>query len=187
MSRRRPDDPAPWRTLKSAYQIEQAPYMTLRQDHLQLPNGSEIERYWVQEFPPWVSVVAVTDAQHIVLIRQYRPGLAQVHFEIPAGYVDAQDGDDLQGAARRELLEETGYGGGTWTKLCALAPNAATQDNLSHTYLAKGVTRIASPQTEHTEDIRTHLVPRDEIKALIDNGDIVQALHVAPLLRYLLD
>ncbi|MDZ4695484.1 MAG: NUDIX hydrolase [Deltaproteobacteria bacterium] len=186
MSRRYNDDPAPWQTLAREYVIRDAPYFTLRRDHLRLPGGAEIPRYWITEFPPWVNVVAITRQQEVVLIRQYRPGLAGVHFELPAGFVDAADKDDFEQAARRELLEETGFGGGSWQPLCQLAPNPAMQNNFSHSFVARDVEIIANPNPEATEDLRVHLIPNHAVLELIDSGQVAQALHAAPLLRYLL-
>jgi 8-oxo-dGDP phosphatase len=183
--RRFPDDPAPWQLLERKYLFRRPPWLVLRQDHLRLPSGREIPEYWVSEFPAWANVVAVTPDDQVVMVRQYRPGLAQVHYEIPAGVIDAKDAD-AETAARRELLEETGYGGGRWSPLMTLSANPALQDNLTFTYLAEGVTPQGRPDPDATEDLRLHLLPVAELPALIDAGEVVQALHAAPLLRYLL-
>lgn len=185
MPRKLPDDPAPWQVVSSRYLHQRPPWLVLRQDHLRLPNGREIEEYWISEYPPWVNVVAVTAADEVVLVRQYRPGIAGVHFEIPAGVVDPSD-VDAAAAGRRELLEETGYGGGRWSLLTALSANPALQNNVTTTFLAEGVEPVAAPVPEATEDLRVHLVGVDELPRLIDEGEVIQALHAAPLLRYLL-
>jgi 8-oxo-dGDP phosphatase len=185
VSRRYPDDPFPWTLIQRSYIFERPPWLTLREDHLRLPNGREIREYWVSEFPPWVNVVAVTPTAQVVLIRQYRPGLGAVHFEIPAGVVDENDPSPAVAAAR-ELLEETGYGGGRWSALMTLSANPALQNNLTYSFLAEGVERMADPAHEGTEDLRVHLVPLADVTRLIDAGEIVQALHAAPLLRYVL-
>ena len=105
-----PGDPARWEVLKSDYLFRKE-WFTVRLERVRLPNGSEIAEYWVSEYRPWVNVVAVTRTEEVVLIRQYRHGLGAVHFELPAGTTD--EGEvDLEAAARRELGEETGYGGG---------------------------------------------------------------------------
>lgn len=185
VSRQYPDDPSPWALVGRSYIFERPPWLTLRQDHLRLPNGREIREYWISEFPPWVNVVAVTPKEQVVLIRQYRPGLGAVHFEIPAGVVDEADASPAVAAAR-ELLEETGYGGGRWSALMTLSANPALQNNLTYSFLAEGVELVAAPMQEGTEDLRVHLVPLADVMRLIDAGEIVQALHAAPLLRYVL-
>ena len=177
------DDPGAWRVLQSEY-VAREPWYTVRVERVQLPSGTIIPKYWVSEYPPWVNVVAVTGDDRVVLIRQYRHGIGAVHFEIPAGTTDAPD-TSLESAARRELLEETGYGGGTWSPLMTLSANPALQNNLTYTFLAEGVTAgTASPDA--SEDIRVHLVPTGEIEGLIERGGFLQSLHAAPLLKFLL-
>jgi 8-oxo-dGTP pyrophosphatase MutT (NUDIX family) len=177
------DDPEPWRVLNREY-LAREPWYTVRVDRVQLPSGTIIPKYWISEYPPWVNVVAVTADDQVVLIRQYRHGIAAVHFEIPAGATDPDD-KSMESAARRELLEETGYGGGTWSPLMTLSANPALQNNLTYTFLAEGVT-AGTAQPEASEDIRVHLVPIGEIEALIDGGGFLQSLHTAPLLKFLL-
>ena len=184
MPRRFPDDPSAWQALDAKYLFRKPPWLVLRHQRFRLPSGREIADYWISEYPPWVNVVAVTEADQVVMIRQYRPGLGDVHYEIPAGVVD--QGEDTEAAARRELSEETGYGGGRWSVLTLLSANPALQNNITTTYLAEGVVPLGPAQPEATEDLRVHLVPLAEIPALIDGGDMIQALHIAPLLRYLL-
>ncbi len=173
------DDPAPWKVLTREYLARELWY-TVRVDRVELPSGNVIPKYWVNEYPPWVNAVALTDDDRVVLIRQYRHGIGQVHFEIPAGTTDPED-TSLERAARRELLEETGYGGGRWSPLMTLSANPALQNNLAYTFLAEGVSLQAAPAPEASEDIRVHLVPLAQLEALIDRGGFLQALHIAPL------
>lgn len=178
------DDPRPWHVLAREY-LHRKPWLTVRQDRVLLPSGTEIAEYWVSEYPDWVNVVATTRRDELVLIRQYRHGIGGVHFELPAGVVDPED-PGPEAAARRELLEETGYGGGRWSRLMTISANPALQSNLVHCYLAEDVEPAAPAAHESTEDIRVHLVPVADSLELIDGGDMVQGLNVAPLTRYLL-
>lgn len=180
-----PDDPRPWDVLARRYLVRQPPWLVLREDHVRLPNGAEIAEYWVSEYPPWVNVVGVTAADEVVLVRQYRHGLGAVHYEIPAGVVDPSDANP-EAAARRELRAETGYGGGRWSPLLTLSANPGLQSNLTYSFLAEGVEVVGRPELEPTEDLRVHLVPLARIEPLIGSGEIVQALHAAALLGYLI-
>lgn len=177
-------EPQPWAVLESTY-LSRKPWLTLRQDRVRLPSGVVIDDYFVLEYPGWVNVVAVTPEDRIVLVRQYRHGLGRVSVELVAGVVDATDASP-EAAARRELREETGYGGGTWSPLCVVSANPATHDNLTHSFLAIGVKPVAPPAPEATEDIRVLTVAVPEVGRMIDAGEVVQALHMAPLLKYLL-
>jgi 8-oxo-dGTP pyrophosphatase MutT (NUDIX family) len=178
------DDPLPWKVLTSEY-LARKPWYTVRVERVELPNGTVIPEYWISEYAPWVNVVALTRDDRVVLIRQYRHGIGQVHYEIPAGTTDPHD-TSLELAARRELLEETGYGGGRWSPLMTLSANPALQNNLTHTFLAEDVEPQGAAAPEASEDLRLHLVPLAEIQGLIDTGGVIQALHAAPLMRLLL-
>jgi 8-oxo-dGTP pyrophosphatase MutT (NUDIX family) len=179
-----PDDPLPWKVLSSEY-LSRKLWYTVRLERVELPNGTVIAEYWVSEFLPWVNVVATTADDKVLMVRQYRHGLAAIHYEIPAGTTDADD-RDMESAARRELLEETGYGGGRWSPLMTLSANPALQNNLAHTFLAEGVVPMKPADPGASEDLRLHAVPIAELEAMIDRGDLVQSLHVAPLLKFLL-
>ena len=179
-----PDDPLPWECLDQDYLFRRPPWLVLRHQRFRLPSGREIADYWISEYPPWVNVVAVTGSGEFVFIRQFRPGIGAVHYELPAGVVE--EGEALDAAARRELLEETGFGGGRWSLLASLSANPALQNNMTTTFLAEGVERAREAAPEQTEDLRVHLVRVSDAVGLIDSGDMIQALHAAPLLRYLI-
>jgi 8-oxo-dGTP pyrophosphatase MutT (NUDIX family) len=179
-----PDDPLPWQALGENYPFRRPPWMVLRHQTFRLPSGREIADYWISEYPPWVNVVAVTADDRLVLVRQFRPGIGAVHWELPAGVTEPNE--DVEHAAKRELLEETGFGGGRWSVLSRLSANPALQNNITTTFFADGVERLAAPAPETTEDLRVHLVKVADALAIFDQGEMIQALHAAPLLRFLL-
>jgi len=171
-----------WRVLHSEY-LARKPWFTVRHESLALPDGRTIPDYYVFEYPEWVNITAIDREGRFVMIDQYRHGLGETSYEIPAGVVEPSDASLLD-AARRELREETGYGGGEWRLLTSISANPATQNNLTHCFLATGVERIGEQQLDATEDIRVHLFTAAEVRELLTGGGIRQALMAAPLWRY---
>ncbi|HEY7090947.1 MAG TPA: NUDIX hydrolase [Tepidisphaeraceae bacterium] len=179
-----PNDPGIWEVLQSSYVFRKPPWLTLRLDHVRLPSGATIPEYVVLEYPEWLNIVAVTDDNQIVMVRQYRHGLRRVDWELPGGVRDAAD-PTLEAAARRELLEETGFGGGTWQHLMTLSANPSTNTNLNHSFLARGVIKLREHAQEQTEDIHVHLLPIEQVREIVLNDGMVQSLNAAPLLKFL--
>jgi len=157
----------------------------MRQDKVQLSNGKIIEDYYVWDFPPWNNVLAITKDKKFVLIRQYRHGIGKVLYELPAGVHD-KAGESVLESAQRELLEETGFGGGSWKPLMKLSANPALQNNITYSFLAEGVEPISQQSLDATEEITVHLVSLDALRSIVFDGNLMQALHAAPILKYLL-
>ncbi len=176
-------DPQPWLVEQSRYVYECRPYMCLREDAVRLPNGARIPHYFVFEYPEWVSVLALTKEKRFVLIRQYRHGLRQVHYELPAGVAEASL--SLLESAQQELLQETGFGGGQWSEWCRLCANPGTHTNWCHVFLATDVEPLQLPHLEPTEDISLCLLTRNEVLQTLQQGEVAQAIHAAALWRYL--
>ena len=170
-----------WKVLTSEY-LARKPWFTVRHESIELPDGRRIPDYYVFEYPDWVNVIAITKEGKFVFIDQYRHGLGETDYEIPAGVAEPDDASMLA-AAQRELAEETGYGGGQWRELMVVAPNPSTQNNLTYCYLATGVERLGEQHLDATEDIRVHLFSGAEVRDLLESGRIRQALMAAPLWR----
>ena len=176
------EDPKPRKVLRSQY-LFRRPWLTARKDCVQLPSGVINEEYYVLEYPTWIKVIALTPEGKMVMIRQYRHGLGRTCYELVAGVRDPTDATP-EDAARRELMEETGYGGGRWLPFTVLSPNASACNNVSHCFLALGVTPQGDRHLEPTEDITVHLLSEDEVHRLLVNDEIKQALMAAPLWKY---
>jgi ADP-ribose pyrophosphatase len=109
-----------------------------------------------------IAIIAVTDADEIVIVEQYRPAVGASCFELPAGLVgdDAgQEGEDLLPAAMRELEEETGYAARHWQLLYAGASSTGLTTEICTLFLAKGLRKVAIGGGVEGENITVHLVP----------------------------
>jgi ADP-ribose pyrophosphatase len=164
----------PWKILSSTHVREH-----IRLDRCELPGGQVIEGT-VLEFGAWVAVLALTKEQEVVLIRQYRHGARKVIVELPGGAMDKEDENPLI-AARRELLEETGYTSNRFIQVGCISPNPASHTNLIYSFLALDAEKAGSQQLDDTEEIEVFLKPLDEVIAMAKNGELLQAMQVSTL------
>ena len=171
-----------WKVLTSEY-LARKPWFTVRHESLELPDGRRVPDYYVLEYTDWINVIAITRDGQFVLVDQYRHALGETSYEIPAGVTEPSD-ESMVAAAQRELAEETGYGGGEWRLLTTLSPNPATHTNLTYCFLATGVEKLGEQHLDPTEDLRVHLMTREEVFELLRTDRIRQALMAAPLWRY---
>lgn len=179
---KKPSDDRRWTTLSSEYLIRR-PWMTARRDKVQLPDGRVNPEFYVLEYPAWVNVIAITDDGYYLMERQYRHGLGIISTEIPAGV--AEEGEDPLEAAKRELLEETGYSGGRWSLQCVISGNPSTTNNLTYCFLAEGVTKTGSQHLDATEDLQVFKMTREQLlDAMMHDPSMKQALMLAPLWRH---
>lgn len=171
-----------WTILSSEYLLNDAPWGVVRRDHMRLPSGTEVPAYYVLEYPNWVNVLGITKDKKMVLIEQYRHGIGEVSFELPAGICD--EGEDHMEAAKRELLEETGYGGGNWQEWMVVCANPATHTNLTYCYLATDIEKLQEQDLESSEEIDVHLVSFEEAKKILMENKVLQSLQAAPMWKY---
>ncbi len=176
--------PKPWQVLSSkkdrSYRV-----FSLRTDLAVSPRTGKEHHFFILESSPWVNVIPLTPQNEVVLVRQYRHGTQNVTLEIPGGLVESSDSPES--AARRELMEETGYECEEIISLGVVHPNPAIQNNACYTYLAKNVHPFGEQKQDDKEDIEVVLKPLGEIRGLIQKGVISHALVLAAFYRYFME
>ncbi|MBI4819986.1 MAG: NUDIX hydrolase [Deltaproteobacteria bacterium] len=163
----------PW-PKESSELIGEHRILRVRRDHRVSPRTGASHPFVVLEIPDWVNVVALVPGGKVILIEQWRAGSDAVTLEIPGGTIDP--GENPARAARRELLEETGYASDRWISLGSIEPNPAIQTNRCYTFVADAARRGGAAQQDAGEDITTREVPLGEIDELLARGEITHAL-----------
>ena len=129
------------------------------------------------ECPDWIIVIPIInkeDGPYVLMELQYRHGTEAVTCEYPAGVVER--GEDPLVAAKRELLEETGYVCSSIKELAAVCPNSAFMSNKQHIYLAEGLTKVQGQDLDQNEEIQVLLLKLDDVIASMGTGLFTNAL-----------
>jgi 8-oxo-dGTP pyrophosphatase MutT (NUDIX family) len=169
-----------WETLRS----EQGPNLILfqvRYDWVKNPRNARSMKAVVLETNDWVNVVAVTPAQKIVTVTQYRFGVRRRTVEIPAGIINP--GETPEQAAIRELREETGFTSTRWKYLGWAEANPAFLNNVCHQWLALDVVKTSPVDLDEGEEISVTELSLDEVRREIEQGRMRNSLTLLSLSR----
>lgn len=164
--------------LISSEKLYEGKVLSMRKDIVSLPNGKEAFREIV-EHNGAVGVVAVTDNNEIVLVKQFRAGIKDVTLELPAGKLEL--GEDPLECGKRELQEETGYIAKSFEKLTQIATSPAILEEIIYIYLAKDLT-LGNTNPDEDEFVETVVCSFDEAKEKIINNEITDAKTITGIL-----
>ncbi|MBF7083080.1 NUDIX hydrolase [Desulfallas sp. Bu1-1] len=158
--------------------IYQGKIISVRKDQVEFPDGRSGARE-VVDLASAVAVVAVTDKQEVLLVKQYRYPTGRELLEIPAGKVEP--GENPLDCAKRELEEETGYRAVYWRQIGAFFTSPGFCTEKIYLYFAGGLTPH-NPKLDPDECIEVHLVPLRDAFQMVKNGDIHDAKTIIGLL-----
>jgi ADP-ribose pyrophosphatase len=170
-----------WRVRASSYVVD-SPFMRLRKDEIELPNGAVLPEYFVRESAGYSIVVAITRSHEIVMVRQYRYAPDDVTLELPAGAID--HGEDPLECAKRELLEETGYSSPRWEPLLSAYPEPVRSNAVAHAFVAYDAEQTHELNLDPGEGINVERYSIDETMHLVRTRNVhtlgaVAALYAA--------
>jgi ADP-ribose pyrophosphatase len=160
----------PWKVLSSR-QIVDSPYLKIRSEEVEIPNGPIISDYYIIENRGWTGIVPFTEDGRFLLNLQYKHGIGLEVLEFPAGSIDPHEIDPLD-TARRELMEETGYSfSDDQVELLAhMYANPTGARTEIWWYLARNVRQTGIPKADPAEVIENQFVTPGELLDLIHNG-----------------
>lgn len=177
-----------WKEISTEH-IIQDEWIDFRKSAYRFPDGSVFEPFYSYSRRDYVVIVASDVDGNFLCVRQFRQGIKKVTTEFPAGGIERKDGkeygegNDLSAenallAAKRELLEETGYESEEWKHLLTVPSNATMADNYAHLYVARNCRRVSEQSLDETEFLNVMLLSAQEIEEMIEKGEFQQAIHI---------
>jgi 8-oxo-dGTP pyrophosphatase MutT (NUDIX family) len=172
-------DKQPWKVIATE-RVLHSPYLSIRREQVQLPNGEIIPDYHIIENRGWVGVVPVTEDGRLLLNLQYKHGIGMEVLEFPAGGIDPHE-DDPRQTALRELMEETGYSveAGKLDFLAHMLANPTGAETRIWWYIAYDVRKTGEPKPDPAEVIENRLVTPLELLHLIHTGQFAVQGQIA--------
>lgn len=181
-------DPLAWEEVHTEHLVQNE-WIDFRQSAWRFPDGSTFEPFYSYSRRDYVVVAAMDTEGRLICVRQFRQGIRRVTTEFPAGGIERSDGreygsdadrsaENALEAAKRELLEETGYESDRWEHLLTVPSNATIADNYAHLFMAADCRRVSGQSLDETEflTVETHSV--QEIEEMIRSGEFPQAVHI---------
>jgi ADP-ribose diphosphatase len=162
--------PRPWVTLARHELLDRRPWVRVWSEAVQLPDGRVVEDFSTIELPDYAVVVALTPDGRVVVERNYKHGPRRVCLNLPAGYLER--GEEPLAAARRELLEETGYVAEEWVSLGGFANDGNRGCGTGFFYLARGARQVAQPDAGDLEEMAVDLMGLDDLVRAVRRGEV---------------
>ncbi len=165
-------------------------WIDFRKSVYRFPNGGVYGPFYSYSSRDYAVVVASDTEGNYLCVRQFRHGIRGLSTEFPAGGIEGKDGrastkagavseEEALAAAKRELLEETGYISEEWTHLLTLPSSATISDNYAYLFMARNCRLVSEQSLDETEFIRVLKLSAQELERLITEGEFGQAVHIA--------
>ncbi len=153
----------------SRKRIYDFPSFSINESEVMLPDGKTRIRPWIDHNGS-VAVLAINEEGRIAIERQYRFAIKTLTYEVPAGH--REEGEEYDFAARRELLEETGYEAEQLRLLGYMTPAGSTSTEKTAIFVAQGLRKVARQELDEDEFLSVNWMKVEEVEDLVREGRI---------------
>lgn len=165
--------------IKSSEIVFDTQWIKINKDAVELPNGNKIDDYYTWREKDVSQVVAVTKDNKILFVKQYKHAAGEICIELPAGYLES--GESFEDAAKRELMEETGYKADSLEYLGKLIHTPTKSPGIVKVFLAKNVEHFSSQNLDEDEEIEILKLSFYQVRKMIENGEIWASGSIASI------
>ncbi|MGH9373473.1 MAG: NUDIX hydrolase [Vicinamibacterales bacterium] len=169
----------PWIVKSRRRVFAGGPIREIAVEHVVLPDGRELSDYYAIVLSDFALVFATSEDERALVLRQYKHGLRRTCLAFPGGAIDRHESP--LAAARRELLEETGYESEQWRSLGSFVTNSNQGCNAAHLFVAERCRAVSAPKAPDVENPELVLMPIAELLSADRIAEIGLASHAALL------
>lgn len=159
----------PWTVLERRTLLDAGPFLRVHAETIETPDGRRVENFHQVEQTDFVLMFVEDEGGRALMLRTYKHGPRRVSLTFPAGALDP--GEEPLTAAKRELLEETGYAAEDWTPLGSYVVQGNQRGCVCHMFHARAARKVAEADSGDLEEMRLELLTREELIAAAAEGD----------------
>ena len=160
----------PWEVIKTHEVYSANPWVKVTVQEIRLPDGRVVPDYHQIKLQDYVMIFAQAPDGRILIERQYKHAVGKVTLTLPAGTLEA--GEDPMTAAKRELLEETGYTSDDWQALGTFIPHGSYGCGQASPFIARNIQKVAEPNSGDLEDMEIIKMHVDDLWKAVQAGEL---------------
>lgn len=168
-----------WVVESSTSILRRDPWIEVFEEHIRLPDGRLVDDFYTVRLRDFVAVAAWTEDDRLITVQHYRHGPRRITRSLPSGFVESDE--TPAEAAKRELLEETGYAAETLFFLGTYVVDGNRRCGIEHVFHATGARRVAEPRSNDLAEASVHLLTIEQAGAALFNGEISELATAAGL------
>lgn len=143
--------PEPWQTISTRSVFKGLPWVNVFRDEIRLPSGRVIDDFYRVALPDFVMIYPQIDENLVLFEKKYEHSIGEVCYALPAGTIEP--GEEPIVAAKRELLEETGFEAHKWRALGPFFTDSNRGCGRGYFFLASGLKKVSEPIVDDMEEI----------------------------------